>query len=92
MPSSLEAQGLVVIESLACGTPVVTLEGGAPSEVVAPGVGATCPPTADGLAAACAEALRLAAKPETRAACRAHAAAWDWDTAIVPRTLEVYSR
>ncbi len=91
MPSTLEAQGLVVVESLACGTPVVTLDEGAPSEVVVPGVGVTCAATPEALAQACAEALRLASKPETRDACRSRAADWDWDSAIVPRTLEVYS-
>jgi glycosyltransferase involved in cell wall biosynthesis len=90
LPAVAEAQGLVVIESLACGTPVTVLEGGAPAEAVVAGTGSTAREEPASLSEALLESLDLAELTETVEACRARSMAWDWDTAIVPRTLEVY--
>ena len=68
-----EGFGLVVAESMACGTPVVAAREGAPPELLGDdGVGALFEPDdPEALARALAEALDLAADSGTRAACRA---------------------
>jgi glycosyltransferase involved in cell wall biosynthesis len=75
LPSISEAFGLVLVESLACGTPVVgTDDGGIPEIVSSPAIGRLF--SGDGeeeLAGALLEALELAADPATAAACRARA-------------------
>ncbi len=92
LPARAESFGMVVIESLASGTPAVVLaDGGGPTEIVDDTVGSAAPATADGLAAAIERALDLAGTPDTAAACRAVAARYDWDTAIVPRLEQVYA-
>lgn len=92
LPSHAESFGMTVVESLASGTPAVVLEtGGGPAEIVDDDrIGRRAPDTAEGLAAACADALELAAKPDTAAACRERAAAFDWDRAVVPAMERVY--
>lgn len=92
LPSEAEAFGLVFVESLACGTPIVGLDRGGPSEIIRPGIGASAQPTAASLAEACETALELAARPDIVADCRAAARAWDWKTVIVPRLLELYQQ
>jgi phosphatidylinositol alpha-mannosyltransferase len=85
LPSVNESFGMVLVESLACGTPIVVADHSAPPELVAPGVGAVCPPgDARALAAALLTALRLARDPSTVQRARAVAAAYDWDEAIAP--------
>lgn len=91
LPSEAELFGLAVVESLACGTPVVTLDRGGPAEIVRPGVGLTSLPEAGALAEACTEALDLAADPDTGDACRAAAEPYDWRGSIVPRLEDVYA-
>ena len=90
LPSLDEAFGLVLVESLAAGTPVVgTRHGAIPDVVRDDGVGRLAPPDdPDGLAAAILEALDLAEDPGTADACRAWARQWDWQT-IGPRWLEL---
>ncbi|MCU1484481.1 MAG: glycosyltransferase [Actinomycetia bacterium] len=90
LPAHAEAFGLVLVESLACGTPIVALDEGGPREIVRPEVGALCPATAVDLARACEEAVALAANPSTTAICRDAAMAWDWRTSIVPRMETIY--
>jgi phosphatidylinositol alpha-mannosyltransferase len=91
LPAVAEAFGLVLVESLACGTPIVALDEGGPAEIVRPGIGATGAATPEGLAAACGEALALARTPGIVDACRGAAAAWDWRTAVVPAMEAVYA-
>lgn len=73
LPSENEAFGLVVAESLACGTPGVAFAGEGPAEVLAgDDVGRIArEPTPESLAAALLGALELADHPETRDRCRA---------------------
>jgi glycosyltransferase involved in cell wall biosynthesis len=79
-PARFEAFGNVVLESLACGTPVVTTPGCGAAELIEPGRGAVVEPTA--LRAGVERAVRTA-DPE---ACRAAATAHDWDR-VAERTL-----
>jgi phosphatidylinositol alpha-mannosyltransferase len=76
LPSHGEAFGLVLVESLACGTPVVgTSDGAIPEVVDRPEVGrlfARDDPAS--LAAELLDALRLTGDPGTAEACRARAA------------------
>jgi phosphatidylinositol alpha-mannosyltransferase len=92
LPSSSETFGLVLLEALACGTPVVAADHAALPELVTPGVtGALCefgdPPS---IARACIDAIRLARDASTEQACRASALPYDWKTAIAPRCLALY--
>ncbi len=80
LPSDDEAFGLVLVESLAAGTPVVAARSGACPEIVDDErVGRLFEPgdPAD-LARALAEAIELASDPATAEACREHARRWDW--------------
>jgi len=91
LPSRFEAFGLVLIESLACGTPVVACDHAGPPELVSPGVG-TVAPLDDhaALAHACGEALALARDPSIRDACRDAAREHDWDEGVAPRIERLY--
>ena len=73
LPSTDEAFGLALLESLACGTPVVATTHAAPRELVREGVtGELCPPhDPQALAAACLRALALARRPGS-SICAAH--------------------
>lgn len=73
LPSENEAFGLVVAESLACGTPAVSFAGEGPAEVITgDDVGRIAPePTAGSLATAIRGALELAGDPAIRGRCRA---------------------
>jgi phosphatidylinositol alpha-mannosyltransferase len=92
LPSHLEAFGLVLVESLACGTPIVTLDEWGPSEIVTPVVGATAEATPVSLAAACEQAIELARRPDIVDACRAEARNYDWRSSIVPQVEAIYAR
>lgn len=92
LPSDAEAFGLVLVESLAAGTPVVAARSGASPEIVTdPAVGRLFEPgDADDLARALAEAIQLADDPACERCCREHAAAWDWER-VVERYEAVYA-
>lgn len=92
LPSTHDSFGMALIESLACGTPLVTTTHGAPKELVSPGItGELCEPgDPASLARACLRALELAHKPQTASACRATAEAFDWDKALAPLCERLY--
>lgn len=91
LPSQSEAFGLCLLESLACGTPVVACEdGGGPADVVQPGVGFMAAPEPGALAEACRAALDLAGSAGVVERCRAAATPFDWSTGIAPAMAEIY--
>jgi glycosyltransferase involved in cell wall biosynthesis len=75
LPSVAEAFGLVLLEALACGTPVVGYrDGGIPELIDDARIGRLFDGLeAKALAAALLEVIELSGAPETAAACRAHA-------------------
>lgn len=82
LPSWGEAFGLVLIEALACGTPVVGADGGAIPEVLGDDrtIGRLFAGDDPGpLTRALLEALELSADPGTAAACRARAQDFSWE-------------
>lgn len=93
LPSRHDSFGMVLVESLACGTPLVTTTEGAPQELVDPGVNGelTEPGDERALADALVRALVLARKPETVEACRRSAERFDWDRGIAPLTERLYA-
>ena len=93
LPSKNEAFGLVLVESLACGTPLVVSDGWALPELVTPGVtGALCDrDDPASVAEALLAALDLSRKPGTADACRATAEPYDWETGIAPVMEAIYS-
>jgi len=91
LPARAEAFGLVLVESLACGTPVVALDEGGPSEIVTPDVGVLAGSgDADVLREALLAAFDLAATRGIAETCRARAMAWDWRRAVVPDVVRLY--
>lgn len=93
LPSQAEVFGLVVLESLACGTPAVVLDDGlGPSLLISNGTGIRCQPDATSLAAACERAIELASDPETTDRCLARASDYDWDAVVTPMILSSYER
>ena len=90
LPSKWESFALALVESLACGTPVVATQHGASPERVVDGTGFLCEPdNLDSLVDACDRALDLAAEPGIAARCRAAAEPWDWD-ALAPHYERIY--
>jgi glycosyltransferase involved in cell wall biosynthesis len=91
LPSVDEAFGIVLVESLATGTPVVCASsGGMPEIVDGAAVGVVSERTAEAMAAALGRALDLARDPSTPSRCVAHAKRWDWDLSIGPAHLRLY--
>jgi len=91
LPSVEEAFGLVLVESLAAGTPVVAARSGASPEVLTGEVPAILfePDDEDSLGRALDEGLALAHRPGVVEACRAAARPWDW-AAVLPRYVALY--
>lgn len=93
LPSTDDSFGMALIESHACGTPIVVSTHGAPKELVEVGrTGELCEPhDPEGFASACLRAIALVRRGgDTVAACRAAAARFDWDTAIAPLCEDLY--
>lgn len=92
LPSTHDSFGMALVESLACGTPVVTTTHSAPQELVEEGVtGELCPPgDPAALAAACVRGLALARRPGVSSRCRASAHAYDWDAGLAPLCERLY--
>ncbi|MGH9060453.1 MAG: glycosyltransferase family 4 protein [Acidimicrobiales bacterium] len=92
LPSTHDSFGMALLESLACGTPLVTTTHSAPKELVVPGVtGELCrPDDPAALADACLRTLALARRPETAGACRAAAGPYDWDAGLAPLCERLY--
>lgn len=89
LPSRLEAFGMVLVESLAAGTPCVGARDGAIPEIVDDEVGATFPVDD---AAACARALDdVLSRGDLSAACHERAGRYDWSV-VGPRWIELYGR
>ena len=91
LPSVAEAFGLVLVEAMACGTPVVGYsDGGIPEVIDSPGVGRLFDRLdADALADALLEVIELARKPETAAVCRTRAEEYSTER-CTERYLELY--
>lgn len=94
LPSLDEAFGLVIVESLATGTPVVAMRSGGPTEIVdRPDVGRLATPgEAASLAQAICAVIKLAADAATPGRCALHARRWDWTDAIGPMHERVYEQ
>lgn len=93
LPSRYDSFGMVLVESLACGTPIVTTTEGAPQELVDSGVnGELCPPgDPQALARACLRAFELTRRPNTVEACRTSAEPYDWDRGLAPLVERLYA-
>jgi glycosyltransferase involved in cell wall biosynthesis len=93
LPSTHDSFGMALLESLACGTPVVTTTHSAPQEMVCAGVtGELCPPhDPAALAAACLRALALTRQGGIVKRCRETARAYDWDGVLAPLCERLYA-
>lgn len=90
LPSRQEAFGIAIVESLACGTPVIGGAPGGAEDIITPDVGRLVAYGDVGaLADAIDECIDLAADPSTPARCREHAQRWDWSL-IGPRYESLY--
>ena len=89
LPSINEAFGLVLVESLAAGTPVVGANHGAIPEIVSPEVGALFEPDDPVSCAAAMETVLNCVDRQTEQDCRKRAAKFDWDT-VGPMYLSAY--
>jgi phosphatidylinositol alpha-mannosyltransferase len=91
LPSKWDSFGMALLESLACGTPLVATTHGAPKELISDGTGALCEPDdAAGLADACLRALALARDPGTTQRCRDAARPYEWRGGLAPAFERLY--
>jgi len=97
LPSMDEALGMVLIESLACGTPVVgTNAGGIPEIISDPRIGALFEPNdrnlsanAENLCETISRTLDISKDPKTARRCREHAKRYSWEL-IGPQIEQLY--
>jgi glycosyltransferase involved in cell wall biosynthesis len=93
LPSVDEAFGMALVESLATGTPVVcSPSGGMPEIVQGADVGVVAERTPEAMASAIEQALALAGDERTPKRCVEHSKSWDWDEAVGPTHLDLYTR
>jgi phosphatidylinositol alpha-mannosyltransferase len=91
LPSSREAFGIVLVESLAAGTPVIGGRPGGAEDIIAPEAGRLVDiGDANALATAITDCAAMSAAPQTAERCTAHARSWDWSV-IGPRYEELYA-
>lgn len=91
LPSTGEAFGMALLESLACGTPVVGNDDAALPELVSAKVGALATPgDSESLADACEHALQLSRVNGIVDVCRDAAGPFDWDSGIAPKLEAIY--
>jgi glycosyltransferase involved in cell wall biosynthesis len=92
LPSVGDSFGMVLIETLASGTPIVVADDGAPPQLVTAQTGAiSVPHDAASLAQALEEGFRLSQKPETAENCRNFARQFDWDESMGPLLERLYA-
>lgn len=92
LASKYDSFGQALLESLACGTPIVASTHAALPELVGPATGVLCEPDdPESLADACRRAFELARRPETAEACRQSAVPYDWLTSLAPRYERYYA-
>ena len=93
LPSKADSFGVALLESLACGTPIVVADQGAPQELVTAETGVvSVAGNAESLRDALLAGFELSGRPGTIEACRTEAAGYDWDLAIAPLLEELYVR
>jgi glycosyltransferase involved in cell wall biosynthesis len=92
LPSFGEAFGIVLIESLACGTPIVAGDDCGPPEIVSnPAIGRLAEyGNPQALDRAIQDVIELASEPGTAATCREHARTWSWADSIGPQHETMY--
>jgi phosphatidylinositol alpha-mannosyltransferase len=91
LPSIYESFGMVLLESLACGTPIVVADHSAPPELARPGAGfVTAPGDPVSLAEGILCALVAAEDPATADRCRQVADDYDWKL-LAARLEELYA-
>jgi phosphatidylinositol alpha-mannosyltransferase len=93
LPSVNDSFGQALLESLACGTPLVASTNAAVPELVTPGVtGTLCEPGDPvSVASACLQSIELARSSSTVDACREFAKPYDWLTGLAPRYERYYA-
>jgi glycosyltransferase involved in cell wall biosynthesis len=90
LPSRAESFGSVLVEALACGTPVVATRCGGPEDIVTDGVGRLVPTEdPEALARALADVLEHGDSYDPQMLREYALERFDWDT-VVAQTLEIY--
>jgi phosphatidylinositol alpha-mannosyltransferase len=91
LPSTGDSFGMVLIETLASGTPIVVCDDAAPPQLVTPETGAIAvPDDPASLADALERGFALAQDPLTAGRCREFARQFDWDESMAPLLERLY--